>query len=335
MPLPSPSALTLRRPSAIVVNQTSWVVDRFIPAGMLSVLSGKDKAGKTLFAWEIARCVVTGQPFLRSFPVTTGPVMFLALDDPASVTSDRLDQLTLAENELLYIATPMDAQPGAATFWDQVRDQARELHAKLIIVDALYLFLSGGAESMNQAGSMAPLMQRINNVAEDLGCSVLLITHNARGTGDVAGSFAIRAAAKQILRLEGVQDQSRSRTLRVEGKLIEAFKWDLRFNGPGSWELGESEARGLSEVQRAVTEWLQQGNRGTLEQLARGISRRTDDVRTALGMLVEQRDVTLEAARRTSRGRPRQEYRWNSRPSLSIPEPGTEIDRPLHSHTSG
>lgn len=331
MPPLTPLVLTLRRPCDIVAHPTSWVIDRLIPSGMLTVLSGKDKAGKTLFAWEMARSVVTGQPFLQSLPVAMGSVMFLALDDPASVTRDRLDQLTLAESELLHIATPMDAQPSAFTFWDQVKEQAQARRVRLIIVDALYLFVSGTSESMNQAGSMAPLMQQINKISEELRCSVLLITHNAKGSGDVAGSFAIRAAAKQIIRLEGIQDQPRSRTLRVEGKLIEGFKWDLNFHGPGLWELGEAETRGLNDVRTAVGEWLGQGNQGTLEEVARAISRRTDDVRTALGMLLDQQNVVLEPVRRSTRGRPRQEYRWNSRPTLVASESGTEIpDSAMH-----
>jgi hypothetical protein len=62
------------------------VIDQIIPAGMLTLLSGKDKLGKTLLAWELCRSVLQGIPFVGHFPAMQGPVVFLALDDPATVT---------------------------------------------------------------------------------------------------------------------------------------------------------------------------------------------------------------------------------------------------------
>lgn len=308
--------LSLRKASELQADPVAWTVDRLVPAGMLTVLSGKDKAGKTLFAWEIIRSVLTGTPFLSHFPVTQGPVIFLTLDDPAAITMDRLQQLELSECPDLHIATPLTAQPTANRFWDEVVAQAQAINPKLVVVEALYLFLNIGNEASNQAGAMAPLMKKINGIAEVVGSSVLLITHNAKGTGDVAGSFAIRASAKQILRLESVQNQPGRRTLKVEGKLIQSFDWDLSFNGPGSWSLDEAEGLALGQVTNAVSEWLREGNHGTVDEIARALSKRTDDVRTVLGAVQSEGHVAQDSARSVGRGRPRQEYRRNFRPAL-------------------
>ena len=63
----------IRRAADVVAEPISWTVDQIIPSGMLTVLSGKDKAGKTLFAWKIARAVCHGENFLSQFPTIQGP----------------------------------------------------------------------------------------------------------------------------------------------------------------------------------------------------------------------------------------------------------------------
>jgi len=317
----------IRLAADVVAEPITWAVDQIVPSGMLTILSGKDKVGKTLFAWEIARAVCRGENFLGQFPATQGTVVFLGLDDPASVTVDRLEELGIREEPNLHVVTPLDCQPHAFTFWDEVQKQVDELDAQLVVVDALYLFLQGGSDAMNQAGGMAPVMRPLNKLAEETNASVLLITHDSKGGGDVAGSFVIRAAAKQILRLTGSADQSPRRTLHVEGKLIEGCKWSLEFKGPGSWRLVGEDAGRLAQTRDLVNTWLQEGNRGIVDTIARAISKRSDDVRTVLGVLLGEGSVTVESVS-GGRGRPAQEYRWNFRPELTEGEGGTESGEP-------
>jgi len=167
---------------------------------------------------------------------------------------------------------------------------------------------------LNQAGAMTRLMQEINRVAEEVTTSVLLITHNAKSTDDVAGSFTIRATAKHILRLGTVQGMPPSRSLKVEGKLIESFLWSLTFGGPGAWKLDDKEAANIVEVEHHIGQWLQQGNRGTAEEIARAVNRRTNDVRTALGLLQDNGTAAVESVHTGKAGRPSQVYTGNFSP---------------------
>lgn len=144
--------LVLHKAADLVAEPITWTVDQIIPTGMLTVLSGKDKVGKTLLAWEMARTVTCNEAFLGHFRVKQGPVIFLALDDPAVVTVDRLEQLGLKDCPQLHVATPLDCQHRSPTFWDEVRKHVLGLHAGLLIVDALYLFLPPGPDTLNQAG---------------------------------------------------------------------------------------------------------------------------------------------------------------------------------------
>jgi RecA-family ATPase len=87
--------LRLRTPSEILAEPITWAIDQIVPSGMVTILSGKDKMGKTLLAWEMAAAVSRGKAFLGQFQTTKADVVVLALDDPAVVTRDRLEQLDL------------------------------------------------------------------------------------------------------------------------------------------------------------------------------------------------------------------------------------------------
>lgn len=317
--------LTLRPASKLAAKPVTWAVDQIIPSGMLTVFSGKDKLGKTLLAWEMARSVLNGEPFLGQFSVSQGPVIFLALDDPTVVTIDRLERLEIKDTADLHVATPLDCQHKHHGFWKEVAIQTRLLKPKMIVVDALYLFLDGGSESMNQASAMARVMQPLNELAEETGAAVLLITHDTKSGGDVAGSFVIRAAAKQILRLEGSKDQHTVRTLYVEGKLAEQTTWTLKFEGPRKWGLSDEESLSLTQTRAAVEEWLKQGNRGTAEAIAETLKKRQATVRMILKQLIAEGLATSNKKRGPGRGRSCVEYSWNSRPIPIEPEAGREI----------
>lgn len=308
--------LTLHRAPDLKEAKITWAVDQIVPNGMLTLLSGKDKTGKTLFAWEITRAVLQGESFLGHFPVTKGSVLFLGLDDPNVVTFHRLEQLGIRDAQDLHVATPVDAQHRHFTFWDEVQAQAQAIKPQLVVVDALYLFLAHSSDAMNQAGSMGPVMEPLNKLTEQTGASVLLITHDSKGGGDVAGSFVIRAAAKQILRLEGKRDEPSRRTLHVEGKLIERCLWTLNFGGPGKWALTDEEALSLTQTRVTVTAWLKQGNRGTTEAIAEAVQKRRVNVEMVLKQLVEE-GLALTQKVKSGPGRPRVEYGWDFGPNPS------------------
>lgn len=315
--------LVLRKAADLVAEPVTWTVDRIIPSGMLTVLSGKDKIGKTLLAWEIARAVTRGQAFLGQFPVTSAPVIFLALDDPAAVTVDRLEQLGLRDEPGLYVATPLDCQHRDPRFWEQVEAQVVGVGARLVIVDALYLFLPLGAEALNQAGAMHPVMAVFNKLTERSGASVLLLAHDSKSGGDVAGSFVIRAAARQILRL-GVPGEPHSRrVLNVEGKIAEAGTWALDFAGPGNWRLVEGDTQRLEGTQQAVRAWLERGQVGTVEEIARAIEKRRSDVGTAVSQLQAVGLVKVDTIS-AGKGRPRKVCRWSFGPDREKCDSGQE-----------
>jgi hypothetical protein len=198
-----------------------------------------------------------------------------------------------------------------------------EIRPRLVIVDALYLLLPGGAESMNQAGSMGPLMSEFNKICESSGTAILLITHDTKSADTVAGSFVIRAAAKQILRLTGDPNDSQGRILRIEGKLIEKMDWMFQFKGPGEWSLIDSQAKELATTAAAVRDYLDRGEKGTSEEIAQTLGKRRTVVDSALRLLLKEGFATCEKVQ-GRRGQPRKVYQKNSCPGPETLELGQE-----------
>lgn len=315
--------LALRKPWEITASALEWVIDQLIPAGMLTLLSGKDKLGKTLLAWEFCRSVLQGTPFAGQFHATQGPVVFLALDDPATVTLHRLDYLSLDEQPTLDVATPADCNLASKEFWRHLAEEIDRTHPRLLIIDSLYLFLPAGAESMNQAAGMGPIMNECNKICERTGAAIVLITHDTKQGDNVAGSFVIRAAAKQILRLTAVSDDPQGRVLHAEGKLVEKMDWLFQFKGPGEWSLVDRQAKELAATTAAVRDLLDRGEKGTSVEIAEALGKRRSAVDSALRLLQMEGFATFDPIK-GKRGRSRIVWRKNCCPAPETLAQGQE-----------
>jgi hypothetical protein len=308
----------LRQAADLKAPAVEFTIEGLLPSGMLTTLSGRDKRGKTILALEIARSVLLGTPLFGAFPTKQGPVAAYLLDDPPSVTLDRLTTLGLREHPELFVATGEDANlVDPVRFLCQARAQVREVRARLVVVDALYLLIPASREAGNDQARMRPVMLALNALAEKTGAAVVLVAHDNKAGRDVAGSFVVRAASKAILRLvlpRGVEEDSdggpttRERILRVESKLLHGENWRLRLDGVGAWLLHgtQREAR-TSDVNELIREWLLDGNEGTVGEIAHAIHRRHVDVQDALAAL--QTNGVAQVVESSTKGRPRKIHR--------------------------
>jgi DNA-binding transcriptional ArsR family regulator len=282
---------------------------------MLTVLHARDKTGKTLLAWEMARAVLLGTPFLGVFPAQAGRVVLALLDDPAELTVHRVNVCGLSNSADMRIVTPADADlSDPSRFLDEFRDACQSFEPALIIVDALVQFLPAGREAGNDASRMRPVMQKFNALAEELCAAVVLIAHDSKSGGDAAGSYVIRATAKTLLHLtrprwdEEEEDDGR-RMLIVTSKLSGEARHLLRLEGVGAWTYlgrGDSarEARTTWAKER-VLHWLGGGGEGTVQEVAKAIKLRREDVLSALAALEEEGQVVSEQRSPVGGGRGR------------------------------
>jgi hypothetical protein len=158
-------------------------------------------------------------------------------------------------------------------------------------------------------------VQKFNALAEELGAAVVLIAHDAKSGGDVAGSYVIRATAKTLLHLtrpqwsqEEEEDDGR-RVLTVTSKLSGEARHLLRLEGAGAWTYvgrGDSarQARTLWAKER-VLNWLGGGGEGTAQEVAKAARLRREDVLSALAALEEDGKVVSELRSPAGGGRGR------------------------------
>jgi hypothetical protein len=305
--------------SELHAEPITYTIDQLVPRGTLTLLSGRDKRGKTLLALEALRAVRRGEPFLGRFAVEHGPVVGFLLDDPEGLTVQRLDQLGLRNDPGVFISTSRRANlADPIAFLRDAERRLREIRPVLVVLDALYLLVPASRDAANDQARMGPLMGRLNALAESTGAAVLVVAHDSKSGLDVAGSHVIRAAAKAILRLvlpQGADEDpdegptTPRRVLRVESKLAPAASWALELRGMGQWTfLGTQQAAREAMVQALVRDYLTAGNAGTAEDIAQAVSRRRADVEQALAALQEANQVVVED-QPVGRGRPRRVYR--------------------------
>jgi hypothetical protein len=281
-PWAPPARPRLFRPAAeLTAPPVEWTCRELVPAGMLTVVSGRDKRGKTLLALELVRAVLTGQPFLGHFPVRQGPVVAAFLDDPLAVTLERLEALGIRHHPDLYLVDPHQATDPRAVL-RALEEEARERRAALAVFDALYHLLPSGREALNDAATMRPLMLHLDGIAARSGAGLVVVAHDTKSGGDVAGSFVVRAAAKAILRLtlppaeEGETSDEEPATprrhLRLESKLGAAQVWVLELEGPGRWHLlGTAREAREADLRAAILEFVAAHPGATLSEVLREV----------------------------------------------------------------
>ena len=166
----------LIRASEFEAPPVEWLIDGLVPAGMVTLFSGKDTLGKTLFALEVARSVLTGKPLLGNWTANaTGPVVALFLDDARPVTHERLETLGIKAHPSLWVASYDDIDLSDPVAMLAVLEaEALQRKAKLIVVDSLWHLIPPRSGAANDQGLMRLLMQSLGRLAGHTGAAVCL-----------------------------------------------------------------------------------------------------------------------------------------------------------------
>lgn len=315
-----PPRVQFRSGAALDATPITYVVEDMLPAGMLAALGGKDGMGKTLVGMEIIKCVLTGGKLFGRFAVEQGTVYALFLDDPEFLVRERLVALGILDHPHLHIATENDVDmtdPKAMLTALIALLKTAEPRPTFIFVDALYLFIpSGGAgDQGNSAGAMAPVIEAFNQVTRETGSALLLVAHDNKAGSDIAGSYAIRAGCKSIMRIlfppaiatrvaKGDEEarETPERLLQLNKlKTGRPASWYLRLDGPGCWTFhGNAQAYRKATLPARVLESLWGRGDSTVEEIAKDLRARPFEVRRAC--------VTLHLAGQLIKGeRPRED----------------------------
>jgi hypothetical protein len=170
-------------------EQQKWLVEDLLPAGGMSLLAGKPKAGKSTLARQLALSVATGKPFLQR-ETQQGAVIYLALEEKRQEVKDHFRALGATGGELIKIH--YGSAPVAAM--DEAKNLLQRHPASLLIIDPLFKFTR--VKDANDYAQMTAALEPILALARKTGTHVVCVHHAGKAersdTADsILGSTAI------------------------------------------------------------------------------------------------------------------------------------------------
>jgi hypothetical protein len=236
------SALSLRDLRRWQMPEREWVVEGLIPTGSLSLLSGREKAGKSLFLIDLVTSVATGEPFLER-ETRAGPAGLLFLEDHPGDVRDRIDKRIPARDDSPLYFLPADGSLEDLRFSLTDDDSLARLEETVTFYKLRLLAIDPLRETHNlaenDADQMAPVIRPLRQLAHHLNVAIVL-AHHQNKAGESRGSTAIRASVDQELHWSVDEEAAElSGKLRVMGRCGPKQVIPARFGDGGRFEVGE------------------------------------------------------------------------------------------------
>jgi hypothetical protein len=206
-----------------------WQVDGLMKAGNLVILSARPKTAKSIVGLNLAACVATGRPFLNR-PTQQGRALFVAWERH-DLTVQRAFAMGLdaCEDIMVWDKRRFGVAPrvGALDWW---REFIKTHDIRLVVFDTLAHFLRPELDkvrnALNAYDYIGSVLERVAQVANETGCTFVLIHHDRKGEGDadeqrVLGTTALTAAADVVLQLQHLSDDAGVMVLKAMGNAID------------------------------------------------------------------------------------------------------------------
>ncbi len=181
-------------------RKAEYLIEPYLPKGMITVLGGVSGVGKTWLAlhWaaQVSRSMALDDP---------GAVYYFTQEnDPAIVLQPRLQALGADTTHILV--EKIDAASPTMTLDDtRLRVAAEFLRPKLVIFDPIQSYLGARVE-MNKANEVRPILDWLGRFAQEYDCAVVLVSHMAKPSATngealdrLLGSSDFRNAARSII----------------------------------------------------------------------------------------------------------------------------------------
>lgn len=278
-----PEEVQLLRADSIRSIPIRWLWRGWLARGKLHILAGSPGTGKTTLSLSLAAAITNGGYLPDGSRAVQGSVLvWSGEDDPADTLKPRLAAAGANMSRVHFVGSVghgHDARP-----FDPARDIAGLEYAAeeigdvaLLIADPVVSAVSGDSHKSTEVRrSLQPLI----NLASNLDCAVLGISHFSKGTAGreplerVTGSIAFGAVARIVLAAAKAEDGGRLLARAksnigpdgggfaynlelVDAGGIEASRvtWGAPLEGSARELLGEAEEVGESAVDDAAV-WL-------------------------------------------------------------------------------
>lgn len=189
------ASLTYQLASSITPSRPVWLWDRWIAAGNVHLLAGRQGGGKTTWASYIVAQLVNGQALPGDTPRPPVRVAFLSLEEPKDRVVARLTAAGADLDRILVLGDVEDHDDEGNLYrrpWRLPGDvsilgtRIEEAALNLVVVDGIGYALNGDSNSYGAVGSA---LSALGAEAERTGAAILGLTHTPKG-----GSEAVTAA---------------------------------------------------------------------------------------------------------------------------------------------
>lgn len=288
---------------SIKPKKIEWLWEPYIPYGKITIIEGDPGDGKTSFVLFLCALLskTNRRQHIDSLTEKKITIIYQSQEDDAEDTiKPKLLKYGADCSNIYFIdnSSPISIEN------DELDKYIKEVNARLIVLDPIQSFL--GDKSITNVTAMRNTLKKLVLVAKNNNCSVVLVGHMNKATGDKElyrslGSIDIVAIARSVLLIKRKEETPSIRivsqiknNLAMEGN---PFAFEFKPNG-GITFLGnvspndlKSEEKNLSKhdlAKKLLISTLLEGDIQTNVMLAKAkkynISRRTmDDVRKEIG----------------------------------------------------
>jgi hypothetical protein len=218
-----------------------FLIDGILSRGILAMLGGRPKSGKSWLAFQLAQAIDMGVPFLGKATTKTN-VLYMALEDGDRRIHERLHIRRWIPQHVNFVFTALpldDGKGNTGTGFEQITNTATSLGTGLVIIDTLRSSMSGHVDESDNAG-MAAILNPLANFAHDKNVAVLINHHTTKGaTEDVFNSFRGASSIRGAYDLGAILERKNKEleaTLKFESRDAEIDDMTIKFDPASGWQ---------------------------------------------------------------------------------------------------
>ena len=179
--------------SDIQPETIKWVMENFIPLGMLSSLQGLPDVGKSFLTGAITTAITRADgklpdPYGEMCDCIHGNVLIFNSDDsPAYTTIPRLKAMG-ADLDRVFFENP-DSEP--LTFADErLPTLLEKIKPVLMIFDPIQNYI-GSKVDFHRVNEIHPIMRKLELLAEKHNCAILCVQHISKAAANGSGGASV------------------------------------------------------------------------------------------------------------------------------------------------
>ena len=187
--------------SSVEAKEIHWLMEPFIPFGMITIMEGDPGVGKSFLAMHIAAQISIGGSLPGAKKLNKGRVLYLTTEDDLAYTiRPRIDAMGGNPERIRVQADYLSLDDEGL---DELLEEIEKYPPDIIIMDPLFAYVPSD-QDMYRPNVIRSLLAKLKDLAEHGDIAILIIRHLTKGKRDKAiyqggGSMDVIAAARSAI----------------------------------------------------------------------------------------------------------------------------------------